>query len=504
MGKSFGLGRDFGIVFAGQVMTLVQGVILLPIIIRTSGEAILGAYVLLLSIVSFLFAVLGCGIPYRYRRKVVSAASRAERRRLFEPQFTFQAVAIALAAMVVLRFGNRFERWLFDGSAHFTPFYLVAWMAARLLYQQSVDYFQYTQRFLHYSLSSTANSYLFVAMLLIVVATEHSLPLDSLLLLQCAANLLACVPLLIKLLHEIGPPRLRLPWHELVADARVGLPLAADLLVEFLLRSSDRYLILLFLSVEAVGRYQPAYTIGSVAIFLVAMMETILIPTLSRLVDTGQRAEAAQLMTMLLRLFLMLAIPIAFGALVAGPTLVSLLATAEIGAASRWVTPLVAAATVFYGLARLASITAYVLGRTATILVANTFGAAVNLALNLVLLPLIRDITLPAATTLIGYAIYLVFLAGALRALWPVHIDWTAVSRYLAASAGMSALLWYVGFRAGEVSGMGAFSMAVWIAVAIAFYFALLYLLGGFGRREMEQLARLTRREMPETGQAAR
>jgi O-antigen/teichoic acid export membrane protein len=342
-----------------------------------------------------------------------------------------------------------------------------------------------------------------VAMLVAWAAFAGSLSLDQILLAQTAATLIASLPLLAKLLGELGLPRLRLPLRQFLADARVGLPLTVELIIDFLLRSSDRYLILLFLSVADVGRYQPAYVIGSAAIFLVTMTESMLIPSLSRLVDLGQRAEAVALMTTVLRLFLMLATPIAVGALMTGPALVSLLANAEIGAASHWVTPFVAAAMIFYGVARLASTTAYVIGRTQTILMANAVGAVANVLLNLVFLPLVRDITVPAVTTLIGYVVGYIYIVWALRALWPVRIDWGAMLRYTVASAGMGVFLWCLGFRVAETSDIGTTTLGASIVAAIVVYFVLLRLIGGVDRREMQRLASLARRNIPDAGPAA-
>jgi O-antigen/teichoic acid export membrane protein len=374
----------------------------------------------------------------------------------------------------------------------------VALLATRLLYKQAVDYFQYTRRFLNSNLGSIASSYLFVALLAAAAWQWGALDLDTLLLLQTSAMMLVALPLAAQLVREMGWPRLRLPWRRFAADARIGLPLTGELIIDFLLRSSDRYLILLYLSVSDVGRYQPAYTVGSIAIFLVSMTETILLPALSRLVDLGRRDDATALMAAVLRLFLMLAAPMVIGALMTGPSLTALLATPEIGAASRWVTPLVAAATIFYGVARLASTAALVIGRTPAILMANAVGAAVNLLLNLALLPLLRSITLPAATTLLGYAVGYICIAWALRPLWPIDIDWRAMLRYLLASVGMGGFLWYVGFRAGEVAGMSMPALAASIAAGMACYFLLLFLLGGLGRHELAQLASLARRRIPD------
>jgi O-antigen/teichoic acid export membrane protein len=503
MSEGLGLGRDFGIVLAGQIMAFAQGLLLLPLIIRTAGETVFGAYVLLLSITGLFFGMLGYGIPYRYQRNVVSAVDRTQRRELFEPQFTFHVVAVTVISIIIVLLGHPLTRWISEGTTQFTPLYIVGLIVSKLLYKQTVDYFQYTRRFLYFSLSLTSGPYLFVAMLLIMAATGRRLTLDVLLLLQVVASLLACAPLLVKLVREIGAPRFRLPLRQFIEDARIGLPLTVELAIDFLLRSSDRYLISLFLSVGDVGRYQPAYAVGSIALFFITMMETILVPAFSRLIDIGDRATAMASMEVVARLFLMVAVPMVIGSLMVGPSLVSLLTTPDIGAAGRWVTPFVAASMVFYGIARLASAAAFLIGRTSAILRANAFGAGVNIFLNLLFMPLMRDITVPAATAVIGYIANYVCIAWALRALWPLHIEWHAMLRYFLAASGMGAILWCLGFRAGEVTSISALSLAGCIAAGISSYFVLLHFIGGFGAREWTQLIGLARRRIPDTGQVA-
>lgn len=95
------IGRDFVITLAGSAMSGLQGIVVLPIMIRIAGEATYGAYVLLISFLGLWIAFIGYGIPYRYQRNLVSAKTVAERRALFEPQFTFQLLMVGLISLAI-------------------------------------------------------------------------------------------------------------------------------------------------------------------------------------------------------------------------------------------------------------------------------------------------------------------------------------------------------------------------------------------------------------------
>src|ERR1700748_2115245 len=141
------LGIDFLVLLAGQAIMVLQGIVVLPFVIRLAGEATFGAYVLLLSLVGWLFSFLGCGIPYRYQRNLVSARTFQERKQLFEPQFTFQITCVAGMSVAAILARNRCGTWLLNGVPYSVGLLVVS-LFVRLLNKQALDYFQYTQRFL--------------------------------------------------------------------------------------------------------------------------------------------------------------------------------------------------------------------------------------------------------------------------------------------------------------------------------------------------------------------
>jgi len=497
------VGRDFIITLAGSAMSGLQGIVVLPIMIRIAGEATYGAYVLLISFLGLWITFIGYGIPYRYQRNLVSAKTVAERRALFEPQFTFQLLMVGLISAAILLAGHRLETWLFGDMTHFTPAYLAAVLLSNLLCRQAQDYFRYTQRFLPLSISSAGATYVFVAILVAVAALTRELSLDTLLLLQTATYLAVSLPLLAVLLRELGLPRLRLPFRTLLEDLHIAWPLSVELLIDYALRFGDRYVILLYLSVADVGRYQPAYALATVVMVLPTLTDIILVPALSRLIDLGERAEAERLLAAFLRLFLMFALPFAVGALMMGPTILGLLASPEIGIASRWVAPLMAVASIFLGIMRLASLVAFVMGRTRTILGASLVGAGLNIALNVIVLAMIRDIAVPAASALVGYVAAAVYTVLALRPVWRIGFEWRAIARYCIAAAAMGIALRLLGYSPGTVEPVSPFVLAAVLPAGGIAYFAALAAIGGFGRREINQIGNLLRRGDNSAGQAA-
>ena len=182
------------------------------------------------------------------------------------------------------------------------------------------------------------------------------------------------------------------------------------------------------------------------------------------------------------------------GSLLMGPSLIGLLTTPEIGLASAWVTPLIALATVFYGIARLASTVAYVLRRTMLILWANLAGAGVTIGLNLILLPLLHNITASGLAAAAGQFVNCLYVLLALRSVWRFPVNLSATIRCCGAAGVMAGVLLALGFRPGDVSSSGVASLAVDLALAIPAYFGALLLLGGIRQRDWMQLKNLASR----------
>src|SRR6516162_1451778 len=217
------MGRVLGLTFIAQVIIQLQGLIVMPIIVRSAGPATYGAYTIVFVTTVFFFELATSAIYYPYVRNLVSAATPAERRQLFEPQITFclAVLAVVSGAFLLLRPATMDV----GTGTSISTVLLVGVLAANLVQRQGLDYFRYTLRFVPYSVILGGPPLMFMTLLTATVALQRVPSLDTLLLLQCAAGSGVSVPFAIKILREIGVPRLRLPLRMLIRDARAGLPL---------------------------------------------------------------------------------------------------------------------------------------------------------------------------------------------------------------------------------------------------------------------------------------
>lgn len=495
------MARHVLVTYAGQLLTYGQGIILLPIIIRMAGAESYGAYILLMSLVSFLFGISSLGVGYRFKRKFSGIEDRESRRSLFMPQFVFQAIVLAILATAFVFAAPLINAELFDGKVTVSAWIGPVWLMGFFLYSQVADYFRYSLRFWYFNCIVTVFPYLFVGGVVATAALWNHLNVETLFAINTAAYGIACLPLLIKVLREIGISMPRLVWADLVSDIRLGFPLTLEYVIDFLLSFAGRYIITMMLSVTAVAHFQPAYAIGSLLLFFPKGAAVVLPASLSRLLDSGHAEQARMMIDGFVRLFLLLAIPFCVGALMMGPGIITLLAGPEIAQAGMWVTPLIAIATVFYGLTLVASQIAFVLGATRSLLTANALAAAVTIILNFAGLALFPYLEVPAVVSLIAYATAFFWIMHVIGDSWPIHFPWTDMAKGLIAAMIMGATLWLLGWHtevAGyEASHQGAGALILGIGVALTVYALILIVLGGLTKADLQFARNLFSRKSP-------
>ncbi len=101
------------VVLSGQLLFYVQGVILMPIIIKTIGVKVYGGYGLLISIVGFAMAISSLGVGFRRSRFLPSARDSDECQALFYPPFYFQLASLMLLSLGLILAYPALDRFFF-------------------------------------------------------------------------------------------------------------------------------------------------------------------------------------------------------------------------------------------------------------------------------------------------------------------------------------------------------------------------------------------------------
>jgi O-antigen/teichoic acid export membrane protein len=472
-----------------QVLVSIKGLLIIPIVTKVAGTAVFGGYSLLVSALTLLVAVSSLGTWARLRRYLPSETNGARRAALFHPQLGFHLwfslVLAAVAALVIAATPLRF----LDGE--FSLWLAALYVPALVLFFQLPNYFRYTNRVTSFNVSTVVVPYVFIGLVLASVALGFGISIDLLIALEVVAMIVVMLPLASVAVRELGVRVAPYRWPDLAADIRLGFPLIVAVVLDFALAASDRFLIGLFISVAAVGQYVPAYALGSFIVILAKIAGVVLPPLLSRLVDEGNEKEATVFVNVTLKAFLLAAPPFVVGAWVLSSDLLLLLANEEVAREAAGVTPIVALASVFYGLCLILDNVLFVRLKTAALFRASLIAVVLNVVLNLLLLPTVGSIFVAALSTLVGYVTMFAYVVRVASRHWPFAFAYWALAKSVAAAIAMGALL-VVAQR-----WLGDDASAVWLLAEIglgaAVYCGLALLFGAVSAEDRALLSEILR-----------
>lgn len=264
-----------------------------------------------------------------------------------------------------------------------------------------------------------------------------------------------------------------------------GLPFFPVLLSTWLIDASDRYLLELFTSREEVGEYSLAYRIGQVMQIAVAAFAMGWAPLRYKIYE---RADAAALYRRLTSLYVVAAGILVVALAVFAREIVAVISPPSYAPAAD-VVPLLVLAYALYGLYLIMVTGMGVSKRTVPMAWIAGAGAAVNVGLNIVLIP-VWGMHAAAATTVLANAI---MVAGAWfysQRAYPIAYDWARIGR-VAVIGGLTAGGAALVSPPGHLAGIG------WALLALVIFLAALVTTGTIERGDLLAARLWTRRALP-------
>ncbi len=488
MSKSYSRSfiKDNTTVIIGHILVYMKGIILMPIIIKTVGVTVYGGFVLLSSVLGIVFGISSFGAGFRARRFLPSTSEMTTRGELFYPQFFFQMLSILSLSLLLVLFNRQLNIHFFKNEISYSVLIIPIYMISYFLYSQGSDYFRYTSR-VHYMTAATLSfPYIHIGLILLFYYCYRYISINVLVMSQTISAFLIAAPCFWIIFREIGVKFSFYNLKGLVSDIKLGFPLVLGFIVDFILAGSDRYFIAFYMTVSAVGYYNPGYVLGSLIIFIPKAMGTALPQLLSKAVDNGDEQDAQRMLNYAIKIFLLLAIPFIFGSMVLSKPILALLANSEVAENAYLVTPIVALGTLFYGLNIILSNVLFVRMKTYAMFKMNFVAAVFNLVANLVLLYFFRNIIIAAVTTLASYFLAFLYVNKIIKKkeAWPIDSQCVIILKSVGASLLMCGLLfWFSLMTQGNAS---ITLLGGKLALGIFAYVTGLFALRSFSRQELQ------------------
>ena len=428
-----------------SLFNMVAGLITFPVLTRLFSVADYGAMNLVAATLTVSVAVGKVGVQHsivRYHSEIDAGKSRFTLAQLYSTTIlgmAGSAVVVVLALVIFARAAP--ARWL--GDPRLGRLFAIASLliVVQVLESALVNFLRAEQRTAALMKYQIAKKYLglgFILFAVLVISRSLTAFYSS----SVLSESLALVILALWMFRRSGRPRPR--------SAEFSRPLYLDLLgfgipmmigyelSGLILSVGDRYVIDGIIGEEQLGLYAAAYNLCQyVQQLVIASLGQAIMPIYMQMWDQKGVAETSAFISRSLRTYLMFGIPIVAGLASVGPELLPSLASEKYASAAL-ILPWVIGGMVADGTNTMLGAGLFIQRKTRTIMTVVLSCAALNLILNLILVPRI-GIQGAAIATLVCYTVAALSLGWAGRALLPVALPWGMLLR-----AGLASLAMYL------------------------------------------------------------
>jgi len=465
--------QRIGLIGITNLLLSFSGIILLPILTKNIPIEDYGIWVQISVTIGLIPAVVMLGLPYTMVRFLAAAKKREEIQEGFYSIAFIVLFTSAIASLLLFLFSKPLAATLFDNNltiARILPLIVFIECLNGLL----LAFFRTFQQIKRYSIFLSIRTYLNVALVAYFVLSGYGIFGAVLGLLISASFVFLIMAFFI--ISEIG---IKIPKFTHIREyLAFGLPTVPGNLSSWVVNSSDRYVIGIFLGTAFVGYYSPGYTLGSMINMFFAPLGFMLPAVLSKYYDENNMKEVKTVLKYSLKYFLLLAIPAAFGLSLLSKPLLMILSTPEIASQGYMITPFVAVSAVLFGAYGVIMNMIVLEKKTKIVGTIWIIAAILNLGLNIVIVPYI-GILGAAITTLLAFALAFILTSFYSFKYFKFDIDFEFILKSIFASVVMSLVIikW---------NPIGLLNVLIVIGVCAVVYATILLLLKGVEKEEIK------------------
>jgi len=263
-------------------------------------------------------------------------------------------------------------------------------------------------------------------------------------------------------------------------------PLAVKELSGKLFTQSDRFVILFFLSPAAVGIYSAAYGLSAMFSDLTRIFNGTLFPTVTSAWENNEFEELNRFYVNFTTGYLLLAIPALFGISLLSRPILEFLATDQIARQGWILVPLLALSFIFHGFENVLTYVLKATKETQHMAISTVIALITNLLFNIVLIPLI-GLAGAALAMIVGMFVRLVYIYYHVRPHITIVVPRTKLIKFIFSSLLMSLLLLLLTRTQDQV----LFQIVFYPIIGCIVYFVAVYYTGGITKRDLARLRSL-------------
>lgn len=463
--------KRIGVVGIANILISISGLIFIPIITKSFSTADYGVWSQVNTFVSLVPNIVNLGLPYTMVRFLAAEKDKSVIRQSFYSMMLLVLASTIIMIIALLIFSNQIAYALFDGSLQIM--YIVIVMAFfACLDLMLLSYFRTFQQITLYSTFLVLQTY--IGVVVSIALTWMHQPIDVVVLGRLSGFLLVFIAMAVLIVRELG---FTTKLKSLKDELKFAIPTVPNNVSSWVVDSSDRIVIGVFLGSVAVGCYSPGYSLGNIVLMFLTPFAVLLPAVLPEYYEKGDMEKVDTFLTYSLKYYLLITIPACVGLSLLSKPLLYILTTTVIADSGYMVTPLVALGAMFMGIYGIVN-NIIILEKKTTILAHIWIGVAVlNIVLNIIAVPYIGIYGAGIATLLCYFFAFAVTLWYC-RKYARLPFDYRSIAKIIVASVVM-------GIFVVAVNPMGIVNIVIVVAISVVIYFAVLILLKGIDKKEI-------------------
>lgn len=463
--------KRIGVVGIANILISISGLIFIPIITKSFSTADYGVWSQVNTFVSLVPNIVNLGLPYTMVRFLAAEKDKTIIRQSFYSMMLLVLASTVVMILVLLVFSPQIAQALFDGSMQIM--YIVIVMAFfACLDLMFLSYFRTFQQITIYSTFLVLQTY--IGVVFSIILTWMHQPIDVVVLGRLSGFFMVFVAMAILIVRELG---FTTKLKGLKEELKFAIPTVPNNVSSWVVDSSDRIVIGVFLGSVAVGCYSPGYSLGNIVLMFLTPFAVLLPAVLPEYYEKGDMEKVDTFLTYSLKYYLLITIPACVGLSLLSKPLLYILTTTVIADSGYMVTPLVALGAMFMGIYGIVN-NIIILEKKTTILAHIWIAVAVlNIVLNVVAVPYIGIYGAGLATLMCYFFSFAVTLCYC-RKYARLPFDYKSIAKIIIASAVM-------GIFVIIANPVGIINILIVVIVSVAIYFAALFLLKGIDKKEV-------------------
>jgi len=455
------------------MLTSLSGIILLPILTKNLSIEDYGIWAQINVTIGMIPGLAMLGLPYTMVRFLPTLKKEEEIQETFYSIFFLVLFTSGATSLLLYLFSEQIASRIFDNNTLIVKI-LSFIIFIECLNTLSINYLRAREQIKKYSSIAFLN-------VTFQILTISSFVLMGKGILGATIGLLITTVILFsittcKVISEIG---IRKPLFTNIKEyLKFGIPTVTGNFSNWIVNSSDRYVIGILLGTASVGYYSPGYSLGSLIGIFLAPFSFLLPAILSRNYDENNIEEVKTILSYSFKYLMAISIPAVFGVSLLSKSILTILSTVEIASKGYLITPFVAMSTLLFGVYTI--IFQVIVLEKKTVIVGRIWviAALLNLGLNFAIIPYM-GILGAALTTLIAFVFSVVVTAYYAHRILKFDMKPKFLVKSIFSSLIMSSIVIIF-------NPLRPTSIFFTVGICTIVYFLTLFLLNGFEEKELE------------------